>query len=191
MRNRRKLTTVLAATSLLLVGGVTAASASIPTTGTGVIYSCRNLKTGALRAIDYQAGKRCYSTTEKLLSWNYKGVAGPRGLTGATGPAGTSAPIRSGVCSVALSSEFSDWWSAHCTFAAPFAAGSVPIVTVTGITYGFDPRNGPIKDPGAFIDYSQPPTATGFTMVVSTTTPLMPPQQAGGKMDFTYIAVVS
>ena len=74
------------AASVVLAGGV--AVAAIPSTSTGLISGCRNVKTGALRVIDYQAGKRCTPTTERPLTWNAKGVAGPRGLQGIAGPVG-------------------------------------------------------------------------------------------------------
>ena len=72
--------------SVVLAGGV--AVAAIPSTSTGLISGCRNVRTGALRVIDYQAGKRCIPTTERPLTWNAKGVAGPRGLQGIAGPVG-------------------------------------------------------------------------------------------------------
>ena len=72
--------------SVVLAGGV--AVAAIPSTSTGLISGCRNVRTGALRVIDYQAGKRCTPTTERPLTWNAKGVAGPRGLQGIAGPVG-------------------------------------------------------------------------------------------------------
>ena len=74
------------AASVVLAGGV--AVAAIPSTSTGLISGCRNVRTAALRVIDYQAGKRCTPTTERLLTWNAKGVAGPRGLQGIAGPVG-------------------------------------------------------------------------------------------------------
>lgn len=74
------------AASVVLAGGV--AVAAIPSTSTGLISGCRNVKTGALRVVDYQAGKRCTPTTERPLTWNAKGVAGPRGLQGIAGPVG-------------------------------------------------------------------------------------------------------
>ena len=75
---------------MVLAGGV--AVAAIPATGTGQITGCRTITTGALRVIDYQAGKRC-TTKERYLTWNVKGVAGPRGLTGATGPRGLTGAV--------------------------------------------------------------------------------------------------
>ena len=79
------------AASVVLAGGV--AVAAIPSTTTGLISGCRNVKTGALRVIDYQAGKRCTPTTERPLTWNAKGVAGPRGPQGIAGATGAMGPI--------------------------------------------------------------------------------------------------
>ena len=79
------------AASVVLAGGV--AVAAIPSTSTGLISGCRNVKTGALRVIDYQAGKRCTAKTERLLPWNAKGVAGPRGLQGIAGGVGATGPV--------------------------------------------------------------------------------------------------
>lgn len=78
------------AATVVLAGGV--AAAAIPATGSGLITGCRTITTGALRVIDYQAGKRC-TTKERYLKWNVKGVAGPRGLTGATGPRGLTGAV--------------------------------------------------------------------------------------------------
>jgi hypothetical protein len=80
----------------ILVGG--SALASIPTTGSHVIYACRSIAPGSgagtLRVIDYQARQRC-RTSERLVSWNASGVrgaTGPVGGTGAPGPTGVAGP---------------------------------------------------------------------------------------------------
>ena len=73
------------AASVVLAGGV--AVAAIPSTSTGLISGCRTITTGALRVIDYQAGKRC-TTKERTLTWNVRGPQGLRGLTGAVGAKG-------------------------------------------------------------------------------------------------------
>ena len=73
------------AASVVLAGGI--AAAAIPATGTGQITGCRTITTGALRVIDYQAGKRC-TTKERTLTWNVRGPQGLRGLTGAIGAKG-------------------------------------------------------------------------------------------------------
>ena len=73
------------AASVVIIGGV--AAATIPATGTELITGCRTIKTGALRVIDYQAGKRC-TTKERTLTWNARGPQGLRGLTGAVGAKG-------------------------------------------------------------------------------------------------------
>ena len=51
----------------LLVGGG-AAIAAIPSTATSTYTACANKSTGALRVIDYKAGKRCTSR-ETMVSW--------------------------------------------------------------------------------------------------------------------------
>ena len=75
------------------------AEATVPTTGSGVIYGCRSLASGVdngvVRVIDYQAGKRC-SKGERAVNWNtrgasgLRGVAGPAGARGATGALGAT-----------------------------------------------------------------------------------------------------
>lgn len=78
---------VLWASSLLVVGGVSAvAVAAIPGTG-GKISACYATKTGALRVIDLAKGQRCTSL-EKPLAWNQQGPIGPVGPAGPEGPAG-------------------------------------------------------------------------------------------------------
>ena len=63
------------ATLTLVGGGV--AIAAIPSTTTAKFNGCVNKDTGALRVINYQAGKRC-KKSEKGISWaqgwTYKGL---------------------------------------------------------------------------------------------------------------------
>lgn len=76
----------------LLVGGV--AVAAIPSTTTNLITACVSKQSGAVRIIDYQAGKRC-TLKERTVSWNQRGATGARGATGtrgATGPRGAPGP---------------------------------------------------------------------------------------------------
>ena len=54
------------ATLTLVGGGV--AIAAIPSTTTAKFNGCVNKDTGALRVINYQAGKRC-KKSEKGISW--------------------------------------------------------------------------------------------------------------------------
>jgi hypothetical protein len=61
--------------------------AAIPSSSDGVITGCYNKTSGLLRAVDAQAGATC-SSSERKLTWNQTGPAGPQGNTGATGPAG-------------------------------------------------------------------------------------------------------
>jgi hypothetical protein len=51
-----------------LVAGAGAAIAAIPSTATASYTACASKATGAVRVIDYQAGKRC-STRENTISW--------------------------------------------------------------------------------------------------------------------------
>ena len=69
----------------LLVGGL--ALAAIPNSVTGTYSVCANKTTGALRAIDTQAGKKC-TAAEKLISWQ-QGVSAS-GLGAAGGAAACS-----------------------------------------------------------------------------------------------------
>jgi hypothetical protein len=77
---------------LLALGGI--ATAAIPNSTSKVFHACYKSKTGAVRIIDYQRGKRC-ARGEKLIAWNQKGARGPvgargiAGTRGATGPKGT------------------------------------------------------------------------------------------------------
>jgi hypothetical protein len=73
---------------IVISGGF--ALASIPTSTTRIFYACYNAK-GAIRIIDYQAGKRCVRG-ERTISWNQRGPTGARGLTGATGARGLTGP---------------------------------------------------------------------------------------------------
>jgi hypothetical protein len=80
----------------VVAGGI--AYASIPGSG-GVIHSCYQTKSGALRVIDADSGDQC-SKSETPLSWNHTGSSGATGPTGATGvgtqgangPTGTTGP---------------------------------------------------------------------------------------------------
>ena len=77
--------TVVAVLVLLGIGGV--ATGAIPATGTGKITACYAKLGGAMRVIDFQAGKRCRSA-ERKVAWNKRGPVGPQGPTGPQGPAG-------------------------------------------------------------------------------------------------------
>jgi hypothetical protein len=69
----------------LVLAGAAVAAASIPD-ASGVIHACRSIKSGALRAIDTDAGQTC-GKDESALTWNQTGPAGP---AGPQGPAGVS-----------------------------------------------------------------------------------------------------
>ena len=79
------------------LGGV--AAASIPSPG-GVITSCYNTSTGAVRIVDAATTRAC-ATGEKFLNWNQKGqkgatgATGPQGATGATGAKGPKGGFKS------------------------------------------------------------------------------------------------
>jgi hypothetical protein len=79
------------AAGAVAVGAV--AVASIPD-AEGVIHSCYNNDTGALRVIDPPATRGC-NNAETELSFNQKGPAGPAGPAGAAGPAGPEGSTRS------------------------------------------------------------------------------------------------
>src|SRR5207302_10373722 len=70
--------------TLIALGGI--AYATIPDVS-GLISACYSGTSGALRVIDIGAGQKC-SATEKTLSWNQAGPAGPQGTKGDTGAAG-------------------------------------------------------------------------------------------------------
>ena len=95
-----RLSTAIASSVLtvIAVGTVGAAIASIPSTPDGVITGCYSEANGALRVIDKQAGASC-KKNEIQVSWNQRGAngepgatgpAGATGATGASGPAGTN-----------------------------------------------------------------------------------------------------
>ena len=71
--------------------GASLASAAIPSSGSGQITACRNLRTGALRVIDVQARARC-AKGERALAWNARGAKGAPGSVGAAGASGQIGP---------------------------------------------------------------------------------------------------
>jgi len=74
----------------IILGGASVGIAAIPDSGTGTITACMS-RSGSIRIIDYQSGKRC-RTTETLLSWGRQGPQGLTGTPGATGPQGPVGP---------------------------------------------------------------------------------------------------
>jgi hypothetical protein len=74
--------------AVLLAALIGSASAAIPNSATHAYTGCYSATTGALRLIDFQAGKRCRSG-ERSVTWSQ---AGPRGLTGSPGPQGSPGP---------------------------------------------------------------------------------------------------
>ena len=84
------------AAGLVIAGalaGTGAAIAAIPSTSTKLINACVHKSTGAVRIIDYQAGRRCVTKTERSVAWGARGATGPAGAPGAPGPKGdTGAP---------------------------------------------------------------------------------------------------
>jgi hypothetical protein len=84
LRGRRA--AALVATVILVTGGV--AYGAIPS-ASGVITSCYNKSTGAVRFVDETVA--C-TTNETRLTFNQKGQTGPAGPAGPTGPAGRAGP---------------------------------------------------------------------------------------------------
>jgi hypothetical protein len=77
---------VLLVATALLAGAAGIALATIPGTG-GTISGCYEKKTGILRVIDAEAGKKCLSF-ETPISWNQRGLKGDPGAQGIQGPQG-------------------------------------------------------------------------------------------------------
>jgi hypothetical protein len=84
LRRRGPRLLLLAAAALVTTTGV--AFATIPGS-TGVIDGCYEKRTGILRVIDTEAGKKCASF-EMPISWNKKGETGDPGAQGEQGPKG-------------------------------------------------------------------------------------------------------
>ena len=158
------------AASVVIVGGV--AAATIPATGTELITGCRTIKTGALRVIDNQAGKRC-TTKERTLTWNARGPQGLRGLTGAVGAEGaigSTGPV--GIVGQAGTTGLAG---------APGLAGTAGLVGATGLTGDIGPA-GPVGTtgltgaPGPFgmVGQAGPAGATGLTGATGATGPAGP-----------------
>ena len=86
-----------AAWGLMLFGGATVVSASVPNTD-GTISGCINDATGVVRIIDTSKPGtlgRCISVgilRETPVTWNARGLPGPTGGTGSAGPAGPAGP---------------------------------------------------------------------------------------------------
>ena len=78
------------AIAVVLAAGVGVAYAAIPGSS-GMISGCYEKKTGILRVIDAEAGKKCLSI-ETPISWNQTGPKGEQGLAGPAGPAGAPGP---------------------------------------------------------------------------------------------------
>lgn len=55
--------------TVVVVSGVPLAIAAIPSSSTGAFTACVNKTSGAVRIIDYQAGKRC-TTRERTVGWS-------------------------------------------------------------------------------------------------------------------------
>jgi hypothetical protein len=88
LRRRGPRLLLVAGAALVATAGV--AFATIPGS-TGVINGCYEKRTGILRVIDTEAGKRCLSF-ETAISWNEGGTAGPQGPIGDKGPTGDRGP---------------------------------------------------------------------------------------------------
>jgi hypothetical protein len=82
---RRK---TIALVAVVAAGTATATAVAIPDTG-GVVRGCYAKANGQLRVVDRTSDCR---SSERALSWNQRGAAGPQGAkgkTGAQGPTGT------------------------------------------------------------------------------------------------------
>lgn len=86
------------ALAVAVLGGTGLAIAAIPSSKTGAYTGCVNDKTGVLRVVNAQAGKKCAKKTEKTITWSQKGPIGPQGpqgvagLPGAKGDTGARGP---------------------------------------------------------------------------------------------------
>ncbi|MGH3370629.1 MAG: hypothetical protein ACRDPR_11570 [Nocardioidaceae bacterium] len=174
MRLKRRLT--IAAATLALVaaaGGI--ASAAIPGLG-GVINGCYEKRTGILRVIDAEAGKKCLSV-ETPISWNqrgekgYKGDPGPAGPKGDTGPAGPPGPA-----GPAGPASLSALENTACTTAGG-SAGTVDVTVAGDGTVGLrctaTTVNDPIPDPiaaGWTKEGDEPHFPTGTSLRITDTT---------------------
>jgi Collagen triple helix repeat (20 copies). len=72
--------------ALLVLAGSIAASAAIPGSD-GVIHGCYRVSDGRLRVIDPNMEGAC-AAGERSLTWNAKGLRGPKGPKGVVGPRG-------------------------------------------------------------------------------------------------------
>ena len=89
LKHRPSPAMIVASIALVVaLGGV--AVASIPSAG-GVITSCYNTSTGAVRIVDAATTRAC-NTGEMFLTWNQKGQKGATGATGAKGATGATGP---------------------------------------------------------------------------------------------------
>src|SRR4051794_5028690 len=82
--------TAIAIATTAAVGAAGTAYASIPDNYTGIISSCYNTTSGAMRVIDDPSHGYTPScpSSEKPLVWNQIGRTGPTGMRGPQGPAG-------------------------------------------------------------------------------------------------------
>jgi hypothetical protein len=88
VKGRRSVVALATAAAAVTAAG--AAYASIPDSTTGIISSCYNATSGAVRVIDdpsHGSTPTCPST-EKPLVWNQIGRTGPTGMRGPQGPPG-------------------------------------------------------------------------------------------------------
>jgi hypothetical protein len=91
---------------LFTIGGV--ALADIPNSKTKVFSGCVAKKTGVLRVIDREAGKKCRKK-ERAITWSQAGPAGAVGATGGTGATGATGPA--GASAIAAADQrFSIMW---------------------------------------------------------------------------------
>ena len=117
----------LGATSALLLGLGGIALADIPSSTGKVFTACLTKRTGEIRVINFEDGRRC-TKSERRIRWNKRGRTGPMGLTGpmgATGPTGlTGATGPQGPAGPPASRHFA-WVKSTGTFDASEGVTSV------------------------------------------------------------------
>jgi hypothetical protein len=142
---RRRGIRMLVVATAILAGATGIALATIPGSD-GVIAGCYEKRTGLLRVIDAEAGKKCFSF-ETPISWSQRGpkgdagVAGPIGPRGERGPAGPAAtvirvgPLEQGVSLAhCLIGEVATGGGGVATGAAPALSHSLPLNGEAGTT---------------------------------------------------------
>ena len=139
---RRRGMRMLFAGTAILAGATGVALATIPGSD-GIINGCYEKRTGILRVIDPEAGKKCLSL-ETPISWNQKGLKGDPGAPGARGergPAGFATtvvrvgPLEQGVSLAhCLIGEVATGGGGQATGTGPALSHSFPLTADAGTT---------------------------------------------------------